>query len=191
MERKFETESLLTRIGKQDPAALALFYDQFAPVLRGMLLRILPSGRQAEEVLEGQFLSLWKKSGALQWPAARIEAWMFLAARAEAVQRRRAARQLPRLKSPLASLQAATFLPPPQEIGLLQGHLNLLRRSLASLPSAQQGVLDRVLYEGLTEEEVAEELKEPLGRVRDHVRSALSFVRQRLRTFMGTWTANI
>lgn len=186
-----KTDDLLSRAAERDPAALASLYDQFAPSLRGILRRILPSSDEAEEVLENLFLKFWKRTGDRRELKATSEAWLFLTARNEAAQRRRAGQRLPRLNIPVPTHPGARWFPESEEIALLASRLDLLNRSLAQLPKAQRHALDLVLYEGLTEEEVAGVLKEPPGRVRDHLRATMTFVRQRLHTLMGTWTANI
>lgn len=173
---------------------MAALFDQWAPPLRGMIQRLVPAPDEAEAVLQNLFLRLWKNSGRELWNEggdheASPEAWLFITARREAGSLRRKALGRASLRMPMDSLPQ--WLPQPHETGLLLSRLDLITRALAQLPKAQRQILDLVLYEGLTEIEAAEALKEPPGKIRDHVRAALSFVRQRLHTLMGTWTADI
>lgn len=156
-----------------------------------MLLRILSSDEEANQVLENLFLKIGKLAGEQPEYRAGLESWMFLGARTEAIQRKRKANQRPPLDIPAPGRPPASWLPTANRLAFLSSRLSLVQRVLAQLPAAQRQVLDLVLYEGLTEEEAAVALKEPPGRVRDHVRAALVFVRQRLHTLMGTWTADI
>ncbi|MGH9395855.1 MAG: RNA polymerase sigma factor [Terriglobia bacterium] len=181
---------LLSSGEASDAAALASLYDRLSPEIRGILQRILPSPEEAEEVLEATFVGLWKQERALGKSAASQDAWMFLAARTEAVRRLRATRGLSDLNVPPGSPEVASRARA-QEMSVLQSRRDLLRRSLTQLPAAQRRVLDLIINEGLTEAEIAAELHEPLGKVRDQVRAAMAFARQRLHTLMGTWTAGI
>lgn len=189
-----ESDQLLARIAAHDVAAMTALFDQWAPALRGMIQRLIPSPEEAEIVLENLFLRLWKgnarelRAGAGH-AGMSLEAWLFISARRDAGARRRQALGQSRLH--LSQGFTPRWLPQAREIGLLSSRLDLIVRALAQMPKAQRQILDLVLYEGLTEIEAAEALREPPGKIRDHVRAALSFVRQRLRTLMGTWTADI
>ncbi|MGH9344969.1 MAG: RNA polymerase sigma factor [Terriglobia bacterium] len=189
-------DDLLARLAVHDTAAMTSLYDQLAPSLRGLVQQIISSPDEAETVLENLFLRLWKRAeltgrvGEGQ-SGVSLEAWLFVTARRDAAQRRRERLRLPILAAPAGEDLAVSWLPHSRKIGLLSSRLDLVNRSLAQLPKAQRQVLDLVLYEGLTEVEVAAVLKEPPGKMRDHLRAALSFVRQRLHTLMGTWTADI
>ena len=54
------TAELLVKVADRDAEALASLYDQFAPSLMGILVRILSSKLDAESALEAVFLRLWK-----------------------------------------------------------------------------------------------------------------------------------
>ncbi|GGK79204.1 RNA polymerase sigma factor [Rufibacter glacialis] len=47
------------RLGKQE--AFGLLYDAYAPVLMGMISRMVPSSEVAEEVLKETFLAIWSR----------------------------------------------------------------------------------------------------------------------------------
>lgn len=179
------------RAGANDPAGIAPFYDLVSPDLRGISQRILASPDEAEQALEIVLLRVWNQAGLTEGTNVSAEAWTFLAVRAEAVRRQRAGKGLPALNAPDLQHSAPAWLARTEEMNLLQSRRELLRRSLAQLPQAQRRVLDLMLYEGLTEEETAAALNEPLGKVRDQVRAALAFARHRVHTLMGTWTAGI
>ncbi|HEV2417411.1 MAG TPA: sigma-70 family RNA polymerase sigma factor [Terriglobia bacterium] len=186
----------MARIADHDATAMATLFDQLAPLLRGMIQRMIPSPDEAEDVLESLFLRLWKPMGrqgqSKEGPeGASLEAWLFITARRDAAEWRRQELRQPSLRMSVEEGLASPWLPKSREIDLLSSRLDLVGRALAQLPKAQRQILDLVLYEGLTEVEIAAAFKEPQGKVRDHVRAALSFVRQRLHTLMGTWTADI
>ncbi|MGH9452122.1 MAG: sigma factor-like helix-turn-helix DNA-binding protein [Terriglobia bacterium] len=120
-----------------------------------------------------------------------MEARVFLAARREAVRRGRARKGLPGVNAAAAEHSAAEWLAQTEQMSLVHNRRELLRRSLNQLPAAQRRVLDMMLYDGLTEEETAAALGEPLGKIRDQARAALAFARHHVHTLMGAWTAGI
>lgn len=184
-------EQLMTQIAARDEGALGLLYDRVAPALRPMILQILSSPDESEEVLESVFTALWKSSSHKHGISANPEIWLTLTARRDAVRRLRRRRKLPVLHEQKFSRPADLRHPGAQQLALLSARQGLVRKSLAQLPAPQRKILNLAIFEGYTEEEIAQQLDQPLGRVRDELRAAFSFARQRLHTLMGTWTAGI
>ncbi|MDE3181679.1 MAG: sigma-70 family RNA polymerase sigma factor [Acidobacteriota bacterium] len=180
---------MLSGVWAPDLDSMVSLYETCAPDLRGLLYRMLASSEEAEETLQSIFVSLMRKGELPIRAPISLEAWMLLTARKEAVNRLRGKGRGATLSpSPVhARLPGASQ----QEMNLLQSRRDLLRRSFAELPAAQRNLLDLVVFEDKTEEEIASAAGEPLGRIRGQVRAALKFTRQRLNTLMGTWTAGI
>src|SRR3989442_12473044 len=80
-------EELLARVSKRDSNALGALFDQFAPRLFGLLVRILSDRRAAEEVLENLFSQLWNEARRLRQEPASVAAWLAGTAPALAVDR--------------------------------------------------------------------------------------------------------
>ena len=75
------TEELLVKVAGRDVEALASLYDQFAPSLMGILVRILSSKLDAESALQAVFLRLWKEAPELAQAKGSVAAWLVLMAR--------------------------------------------------------------------------------------------------------------
>ena len=86
------TEELLVRVAGRDTEALASLYDQFAPSLMGILVRILSSKLDAESALQAVFLQLWKEAPELAQAKGSVAAWLVLMARQVGLERLRAKR---------------------------------------------------------------------------------------------------
>ncbi|MGH9350967.1 MAG: RNA polymerase sigma factor, partial [Terriglobia bacterium] len=155
MPTEIRKDDLLVRLAAHDAAAMASLFDQLAPPLRGMIQRIIPSPDEAENVLENLFLRLWKWAEAGGQAGVSLEAWLFVTARRDAAQRRRQDLRQPGLQIPAEDGLVSPWLPESRKIALLSSPLELVNPALAQFPKAQPQVLDLVLYEGLTEVEVA------------------------------------
>ncbi len=192
MTQQARPEALLERVSKHDASALGELYDQLAPHLFPVLLRILADRAAAEDVLGHAFVELSREARRLRREPASVSAWLMMTARAVALDRRRGRREsrLDGTRS-LPLEQSASALPSSAEIARLEERRELLRKVLARLPAAQRRGLELLVFEGYTESEIAREFGEPLGRARTGLRASLAFLRHRLRAVLGTWAANI
>jgi RNA polymerase sigma-70 factor (ECF subfamily) len=187
------SEALLARAARHDAEALGELYMRFAPVLLGMLHRILPDRGAAEGVLDRVFLRVWNEASRYPSEGASVAAWLFIAARNTAVDLLRAQQKLPAFSGNQAGLVDSSFswLPSPEAIARLDERRELLKKILNQLPQAQREALELAVFEGSTEEEIAVKLGEPLGKVKSGLRAGMRFLRYRLRAVTGTWAANI
>ena len=193
MAQETTAEELLARVAARDEGALGEFYERFAPRLLGMLLRILAERSSAEEVLQDIFVRLWNEAERLARPGASLAAWLVITARQRAIEQRRAERK--RLASARGSAdpleKSTAWLPRPKESALLDERRELLKKVLNQLPTSQRQALELAVFDGLTEDEIAQELRQPLAKVRSELRASMTFLRHRLRAVLGTWAANI
>jgi RNA polymerase sigma factor (sigma-70 family) len=83
------------------------------------------------------------------------------------------------------------WLPQTGEIELIDERLGLLHKVIDQLSESQRQALELAVFGGLSEEGIAAELGEPLGKVRTGLRAAVAFVRHRRRALLGTWAADI
>jgi len=90
--KELRAEELLGRVAGRDVEALEGLYDQFAPRLMGLLIRILSARPDAESVLQEVFLRLWKEAPGIAQTKSSVAAWLLLMARHAAFQRLRAQR---------------------------------------------------------------------------------------------------
>jgi RNA polymerase sigma-70 factor, ECF subfamily len=85
-------EDLLARVAQQDVNALSELYDQYAPRLFALIVRILPLRELAENVLQEVFVRLWSEGASLRQEGGSVAAWLVVTARDLAVERLRALR---------------------------------------------------------------------------------------------------
>lgn len=193
MKSHLSSEELLSRVVERDSTALAELVDRFAPNLLGMAQQILADRAQAENVVEDVFVRLWNEARRLHQDGASVAAALLFTARDRAIGQLHA-----QLKSPAegrrnaeTSFKSYSWLPRPEDIGLFEDRIDLLKKVAAQLPKAQREILNRAVFEGSTEEEICREMGEPLGSVQSSLLAALRFMRHRLGAVLRTWTASI
>ncbi len=191
MKQNVAADDLLNRIADRDPEALGELYDQTAPQLLGMLMRILGDRTVAEEILEHTFVRLWNDARQFVRSDASPVAVLFFTARTRAIEKARAVKDLPPLPHADASRTIAVWCPRNRRISLIDERQELLRKVVNQLPKPQREALELAVFEGLTEAEIAARRGGPSAREVAGLLAAMRFLRHRLAAVLGTWTADI
>jgi RNA polymerase sigma-70 factor (ECF subfamily) len=170
---------LLKAIAKSDEEALAQLYDRYRIVLFGLLVRILISREEAEDVLQEVFLQVWKRAGDFDEHRGRPFTWLVTLARSRAIDRLRSLASRARVaiagardESELIS-DAATDAFRSEQRGLVTD-------ALAQLPEEQKRALILAYFDGLTQSEIAARLGAPLGTVKTRMRAGITKLRELL-----------
>jgi len=169
----------LTALGNSH--AFATLYDRYSPQLFGLLLRILHSRAEAEDVLQEVFLEVWLSAGDFDETRGRLFTWLVIRARSRAIDRARALNA--RLRAAIEAQREA-----PQwdfsdacEDAIRSEQGRIVRQALAALPDKQRRALLLAYFEGLSQAQIAVRLGVPLGTVKTQTRSGLAMLVQLLR----------
>jgi len=166
--------ALLERITARDQRALAELYDRHARLLFGLLLRILRSRADAEEVLQEVFVQAWTRTDTYNVSLGSPAGWLIGIARNRAIDRLRnnAVRSRTVEQAPLPPAVET-----PEARAAATERQRDVSRALASLPLEQRELIEHAYFEGLTQSELADRFKLPLGTVKTRVRTGLSTLR--------------
>ena len=170
--------ALLERIARRDEAAVGELYDRHNRLLFGLILRILRDRAEAEEILQEVFIQVWTRvetyNAALGSPAA----WLVRIARNRAIDR---------LRANAVRIRAVDGAPPPlhlpstpEETASFSEQQRAVTRALASLPAEQRVLIEQAYFLGLTQSELAERFRLPLGTVKTRIRTAMLALREQL-----------
>jgi RNA polymerase sigma-70 factor (ECF subfamily) len=186
-------EVLVARIAEENETALADLYARFGPNLLGMVSQMISDPRTVAAIVEEAFVDLWNRAPTFPIGDSCVALWLTLAARESALrhQRLKTATSSPNNERYWALIESFSWAPRPEEITRLEEKKELLRKVASQLPMPQREALDLVVFEGLSEEEIALRLGEPLAKVKSSLRAGLRFIRHRTRAVLGTWSANI
>jgi RNA polymerase sigma-70 factor (ECF subfamily) len=182
VEPEKEPESdvaLLHAVARGDEEALARLYDQYRVILFSVLVRILNSREEAEDVLQEVFLQVWRRAKDFDEERGRPFTWLITLARSRAIDRIRQLSARQRLAD------SAAQNTPDEASDAVSDTLHseqreIVARALATLPEEQRRTLDLAYFEGLTQSEIAEKLSTPLGTVKTRMRSGMTKLRELL-----------
>ena len=175
---------LLHAIARGDESALAALYDRYHSILLGLLLRILHSRVEAEDVLQEVFLQIWQRAANFDEARGRAFTWMVTLARSRAIDRLRSLQSRQR-----ADDTALRDAPEPagdaSDDAYHAEQREIVRAALAEIPEEQRRALMLAYFEGMTQSEIAARLGQPLGTVKTRMRSGLGKLRDMLGEKMG------
>lgn len=172
----------LRRMGDGDAGGLAELYDRHGRAMFSLAFRVVRDQRDAEEVVQDVFAQAWRQASRYDTSRGAVVAWLLMMVRSRSIDRLRARRGRPTLQGEHpAVLRGLSDESPPADVTLLSAEqIGRVRAALEGLPAAQRTAIELAFYEGLTHNEVAEQLDQPLGTVKTRIRSGLLRLRAAL-----------
>lgn len=179
---------VLQRIATREEAALAELYDRHSRLVYSLIIRILGSPSDAEEVLQETFVRVWSRADTYDPLLGSPAAWLTRIARNRAIDRLRARRvrghvaiepaiqavdAAPRSGEPVTRDTPETLLEGGTTAGVVQ-------TALATLTPAQRTLIEAAFFDGYTHSELATRFGVPLGTVKTRIRTGLAAMRDRL-----------
>ncbi len=182
-----EDAELLRAVARGEEPAFARVYDRYSPILLGLLLRILRSRAEAEDVLQEVFLQVWQQARSFDASRGRPFTWLVTLARSRAIDRLRAVDSRER-----AAQRSGEDVPPvspsqgwADEEAIRAERAEAVRDALGELPEEQRQVLVLAYLEGMSQSEIAAAKNQPLGTVKTRTRAGLKKLSDALRTRLG------
>jgi RNA polymerase sigma-70 factor (ECF subfamily) len=176
-------EALVMLVSGQDQRAFEVLYDRYADLVYSVALRVLADPTLAQDVAQEVFLRLWRAPGSYDAARGRFSNWLVSVARNRAVDEVRT-----RGRRRLREVGPAAMEDPPDgqaedPSAMAQADLDAraVRRALTELPEEQRVTLELAYYGGLTQQEIAQLLSQPLGTVKTRTRLAMKKLRVALK----------
>jgi RNA polymerase sigma-70 factor (ECF subfamily) len=179
---KFADDSgLIRRLKQREQQAMADLYDRYGRLTYSIIYRIVRNASAAEDLVQETFLRIWNRIQAFDEEKGALGPWVLTVARNRAIDYLRSldgrmaqsSLELEKLESPLL------FNGLENEI-LNLDRVRVLREAFQKLNPNQRTVIELAYYEGMSQSEMAERMKQPLGTVKTWVRSALKVLREEL-----------
>lgn len=177
--------ALLASIAKGDQQAFSQLYDHSSTLLYTLAFRILGNREEADELLQDVYLEVWRKVARYDIGRGTPIAWLITLTRSRAIDRLRArAVRGQNATMPLdatGSSQVADLGPSPFETQADQELRIAVGNAITSLPVGQQQAIELAYYDGLSHNEIAARLNQPLGTVKTRIKLGMSKLREILR----------
>jgi RNA polymerase sigma-70 factor (ECF subfamily) len=170
---------ILHAIARGDEQALAHLYDRYRLILFGLVMRILNSREEAEDVLQEVFIQVWRRAADFDELRGRPFTWLVTLARSRAIDRLRSLASRERVAT--ASVSDPTeAVSDAADDAFRSEQRGVVASALTQLPDEQKITLVLAYFEGLTQSEIATRLGAPLGTVKTRMRSGMIKLRELL-----------
>ena len=170
--------TLLQAVALRDEAAFAELYDRLARPVFSLVVRVLRSRAEAEEVLQEAFWQVWERA-----PDFRVElgspfSWIVTIARRKAIDRLRANSRHTRRIEEAQGLRNDDDFVTPVALESLESLAadergEAVRAALAKLNPAERRAIALAFFDGLTHAEIALALRAPVGTIKARIRRGM------------------
>jgi RNA polymerase sigma factor (sigma-70 family) len=169
--------SLLERIAAGDPSAVEGCLEKYRGLVWSLARRLLGNYADAEDAVQDIFIDLWRHAGRFDAAISPESAFVATVARRRLIDRQR--RLHWRETAPLAEEPAAPAAEFAEELEKRE-ESQRTRRMFEQLRPQERRVLELSYDAGLSQQEIAEVTKLPVGTVKTHTRRGLQRLRQLL-----------
>jgi RNA polymerase sigma-70 factor, ECF subfamily len=177
--------ALLREVARGDREALARLYDRFSRPLYAVAFRILRDATEAEDVVHDVFISVWQKASTFEPARCSALGWAVALTRNRSIDRLRTRRRRHELldasaPADLGYEENATDAKTSSAELWLKEKASAVRLAVTELSAEQRQALELAFFSGLTQQEIASRLHEPLGTVKARIRRGLLKLRDLL-----------
>ncbi|MFI8341967.1 ECF RNA polymerase sigma factor SigK [Streptomyces sp. NPDC085639] len=174
----------MQKVAHGDKPAFSVLYDALAPMVFGIVVKVVRDRAQSEEVAQEVMIDLWRQAARYRPEAGSVTTWAATIAHRRAVDRVRSAQAATDREHAQAAREHTTAFDEVAEQVETRLESEQVRRCLRGLTELQRQAVTLAYYQGLTYREVAEALRTPLPTIKTRMRDGLI----RLRDCMGVTT---
>ncbi len=173
--------ALIDRVALADEKALRELYELTSSKLYGVAVRVVTNREWAEDVLQEAFINIWRIAGDYKSTLSPPMAWMALVVRSRGLDflRRRTSERADRMQEldDVISDTVAGNSPNPMDTAQASEQAKALHNCLSQLDNKQREVVSLAYMRDMSHNELAEQLKLPLGTVKTWIRRGLEQLR--------------
>ena len=180
---------LVIRLAQGDERALGQLYDRFGAVLYAVAYRVLNEKADAEEVVMEAFAQAWREAPRFDAGRGSVAAWLTMMTRSRALDLIRSQSRRVRItdtaarEEPQSAPAMSTGFQSPGSAVEDSERRKAVGTALAALSPPQRVAIELAYFEGLSQSEIAERLKEPLGTVKTRMRLGMQKLREALKPY--------
>jgi RNA polymerase sigma-70 factor (ECF subfamily) len=174
-------EELMRRLFARDGRAFEALYDRYGDLVYSTALRVLHDRQLAEDVAQEVFARVWRSPEAYVAERGRFLTWLVSVTRNRAVDEVRSRGRRQRHETASPEEQERELPAGEADQPLLSAELaeqaRLVREALAEIPPEQREAIELAYFGGLTQQEIAVTLAQPLGTVKTRIRLGMQKLR--------------
>ena len=176
---------LMARVAKRERVAFEQLYDRYSNILYATAMKFLREDADAQDVVHDVFIQIWDKAKLYDPAKGKPLTWALTLTRNRSIDRIRAIQRRGRLREDFEKETVVDESAGIREAlsGVDASEKNqILRDAVQRLSPEQRKVIELAFFGGLTQNEVANRLGEPLGTVKARARRGL----MKLKELLGT-----
>jgi len=179
-----DDEELMQRLAYRDLVAFRALYDRYGNLVYSAALRVVRDAQIAEDMVQEIFLRIWRKPESYVAQRGRFVTWLTSVTRNRAVDEVRSRGRRFRHETASPEEQERELPASEQDDPALTAELSDQRRlilaALTQIPAEQREIIELAYFGGLTQQEIAERLSQPLGTVKTRIRLGMQKLRAAL-----------
>jgi len=175
-----EDVELLRRTGQGDHQSLQELYRRYSGPLLSTAYRVLNNAKDAEDVLQEAFIQIWEKASVYDVRRGKPFTWAMTLTRNKAIDRLRRVQRRHRLQDDIekeATVWERTHAMDSSDVASSHETERMVRNAVIELSPDQRRAIEMAYFSGLTQNEIAAQLQEPLGTVKARIRRGMAKLR--------------
>jgi RNA polymerase sigma-70 factor (ECF subfamily) len=179
-----EDRDLVQRMASKDASALDAFYERYNRLAFGLILRIVGNRADAEDVLVDVFWQIWQQSNRYESSRGKPVAWLLTIARTRAIDCTRSSSRHQTKDDPVEARSESTPVSRHEDGFVVADTRKAVRQALDALTEQQKVPLEMAYFQGMSHTEIAAALGQPLGTVKDRIRTGMMHLRKALKAYL-------
>jgi RNA polymerase sigma-70 factor (ECF subfamily) len=172
---------LVQRLKARKPHAMSKLYERYGRLTYSLIYRVVRNPAIAEDLMQETFLRVWNRVASFDGERGTLGPWMLAVARNRAIDHLRSVDgRMEASAVDLERLERPSLFTGMDNRALSRDRARRLKTAFEKLDANQKLVIELAYYEGMSQAEMAEKLKQPLGTVKTWTRSALTILRSEL-----------
>jgi RNA polymerase sigma-70 factor (ECF subfamily) len=172
-----EDMSLIQRIAERDSAAYQTFYKKYSGLIFASISHVLNDHHDTEDVMQEVLVQLWNKAHLYEPRKGKPLTWLTTMARNRAIDRIRSKQRRSRLNDDFETENKSVqpeFDESAHDLLENKERDGIILNAVEKLNPDQREAIQLAYFSGLTQAEVAEKLREPLGTVKARIRRGVN-----------------
>jgi RNA polymerase sigma-70 factor (ECF subfamily) len=175
-----QDRNLIRRMASKDVMALDEFYEHYNRLAFSLVLHIVGNRPDAEDVLLDVFSQVWQESSRYDASWGKPVTWLLTIARTRAISARRSSNRQQLKNEIFEDGRPATQAVSEPDSLILSDIGPAVQKALQELSGQQRVTLEMAYFQGMSHTEIASALRQPLGTVKDRIRTGMAYLRKRL-----------